>query len=43
MVHSSNKVEVVKFLLSQWKEPKFTEKLGNKSVYVTLDSISFNQ
>jgi hypothetical protein len=37
MTHSCNKAEVVKFLVTQWKEPKFVEKLGNKSLYVTLD------
>ena len=37
MAHSCNKAEVVKFLVTQWKKPKFVEKLVNKSLYGTLD------
>ena len=33
---SSNKTEVVKFIVSEWKEPEFTSKLESKLLFVIL-------
>ena len=33
-----NKPEVVKFIVSEWKKPKFTSRLGNKVMFVTQGS-----
>lgn len=35
---ASNKVEIVKFLVSQWKKEEFIirSKLGNRTLYVTI-------
>ena len=33
---SSNKTEVVKFIVSEWKKPEFTSKLESKLLFVTL-------
>ena len=34
---SSNKTELVKFLVTEWKKYGFTYKLGNRSLFVTLN------
>ena len=33
---SSNKTEVVKSIVSEWKKPEFTSKLESKLLFVTL-------
>ena len=33
---SSNRIVVVKFILSEWKKPEFTSKLESKLLFVTL-------
>ena len=33
---STNKTEVVKFIVSEWKKPEFTSKLESKLLFVTL-------
>ena len=33
---ASNKVEIVKLLVSQWKKKEFRSKLGDRTLYVTI-------
>ena len=33
---TSNKVEIVKLLVSQWKKEEFRSKLGDRTLYVTI-------
>jgi len=33
---ASNKVEIVKLLVSQWKKEEFRSKLGDRTLYVTI-------